>query len=134
MTKWSLSGSKPSSFSSVLTSDLPRLTGNPTRLSSNGCSFSSGIFHWPRNCALEYPLPLARTTNLLSPCRIIQILSHELFKTLPVARQSCMGIYVWRLVACQAVLTAVELVLIHRGECSTFFVKCNYVNLTLGCS
>lgn len=43
-----------------------------------------------------------------------------------------MGVYVWRLVACQTVLTLVELVLIHRGECPTFCPQHrNYVNLRL---
>lgn len=71
------------------------------------------IWKKPHSSVIKWLFLFIRYFSLASQI-IIQILSHELFKTLPVARQSCMGIYVWRLVACQTVLTAVELVLIHR--------------------
>jgi len=71
------------------------------------------IWKKPHSSIIKWLFLFIRYFSLASQL-IIQVLSHELFKTMPVPRHNCMGIYIWRLAACQAVLTAVELVLIHR--------------------
>jgi len=81
------------------------------------------IWKKPNSSAIKWLFLFIRYFSLTSQL-ITQVVSHVLFKTLPVARHSCMGVYVWRLVACQTVLTLVELVLIHR-------VNALYQNRTL---